>query len=73
MSDETGRFWMVWNDGPFGRTPTYKHPSPEAAQQEANRLARVFPGQRFWVLEAQGFMRTADPCTWTPAESGLPF
>jgi hypothetical protein len=71
LNEANGRFWLVWN--PEGRSPTCKHPSRESAQTEAGRLAKTFPGQRFWVLEAQGFMRIVNPCAWTPAEDGLPF
>lgn len=43
-------FWLVWN--PNGHSPAYKHPSPERATAEAERLARVNPGQTFVVLES---------------------
>lgn len=74
MDELNERFWMVWNDSPFGRTPTFKHLTLEAAKQEAERLAKLNPGTRFWVLRAQGFMRTDPiPSNWTPAEDGMPF
>jgi hypothetical protein len=73
MNELNGRFWMVFNDSVTGRAPTWKHPTKEAAQQEAERLAALNPGIRFWVLEAQGFMRVSRPSTWTPAEDGMPF
>ena len=73
MDEQNGRFWLVWNDGPLGRTPTYKHPTQEMAKQEAERLAKGNPGTRFWVLEAQGFMQITPPSLWTPAEDGMPF
>lgn len=47
---ERTKFWMVWN--PQGRAPTHKHPSPDQALTEAERLARLNPGQKFYVLEA---------------------
>lgn len=71
MNEQNGRFWMVWN--PVGRQPTFKHPCQESARREAERLARLYPNERFWVLESQGFMRVCDPCQWTAAEDGLPF
>lgn len=43
-------FWCVWNEG--GGSPTVKHASYAAAREEARRLARVAPGQRFVVLAA---------------------
>lgn len=73
MNEANGRFWMVYNDGPTGRTPTYKHPSLELAKQEAERLATLNPGMRFRVLEAQGFMHITPPSIWTPAEDGCPW
>ena len=42
------QFWMVWNE--WGQAPTVKHLSPEAAREEAARLARANPGQSFHVL-----------------------
>jgi hypothetical protein len=71
MDELNGKFWMVWN--PVGRQPTFKHPSESAAKTEAERLARIWPNERFWVLEAVGHMRVVAPCPWTPAEDGLPF
>lgn len=73
MDETNGRFWMVFNDSATGRAPTWKHPTLEAAQQEAERLATEKPGIRFWVLEATGFMRVLRPTNWTPAEDGMPF
>lgn len=43
-------FWMVWN--PNGHAPTYRHPSLNAATQEAERLAKANPGRTFVVLES---------------------
>lgn len=73
VPDETGKFWMVWNDSPYGRVPVCKHTTQESAKNEAERLAKLEPGTRFWVLEAQGFMRITPPTNWTPAEVGMPF
>lgn len=41
-------FWIVW--GNEGRTPTFKHTTEESARTEAERLARVAPGQVFHVM-----------------------
>ena len=43
-------FWMVWNVN--GSAPTYKHASHTSALNEAERLARLYPGQTFAVLQA---------------------
>ena len=48
----TPRFWMVWS--PQGRAPTFKHHEKENAYIEAERLARSFPNQTFFVLKAIG-------------------
>ena len=41
-------FWMVWNEG--NSAPTVKHWSERPAREEAERLARLNPGQVFHVL-----------------------
>lgn len=42
-------FWFVWNE--TGSVPTFKHPTPESARREAEKLARMTPGQSFHVLQ----------------------
>jgi hypothetical protein len=44
------QFWFVWN--PQGNAPTCRHGSEQSAINEAERLARLNPGQEFVVLEA---------------------
>ncbi|HBG32061.1 MAG TPA: hypothetical protein DDW98_15790, partial [Gammaproteobacteria bacterium] len=39
-----------WN--PNGRSPTFRHPSEQNAVTEAERLARLNPGETFIVLES---------------------
>lgn len=60
------KFWMVWG---FNRdTPRYRHPTKEAAQTEAKRLARANPDQLFVVLAAvDAFISTVLP----PEKVGL--
>lgn len=41
-------FWCVWRDG--GGSPTVKHEYYSRARNEAQRLARANPGERFVVL-----------------------
>ena len=49
MDDTT--FWLVWS--PQGVTPpSFRHPSEEQAQKEAERLAREHPSAEFYVLYA---------------------
>lgn len=41
-------FWVVWQEN--GGVPTRKHATPRDASNEAERLARKCPGERFFVL-----------------------
>ncbi len=64
-------FWLVWN--PVGGPPTYKHPSLESAKAEAERLARLYPGQSFFVLGTRGVARKVESA-WSDLEAfDLPF
>jgi hypothetical protein len=45
-------FWMIWNKK--GTAPKVRHTDIRAAKCEAERLARLNPGERFIVLEAIG-------------------
>lgn len=47
-------FWLVWRDD--GPTPSRKHRSEAEARAEAQRLASISHGSRFWIL------RTVDSC-----------
>lgn len=42
------RFYMVWNEG--NRGPVVRHNTDMSARTEAERLARLNPGQKFYVL-----------------------
>lgn len=44
------KFWFVWN--PNSLNPRFKHDTVESATTEAERLARMHPGQEFIVLES---------------------
>jgi hypothetical protein len=46
---EEPTFWMVYD--PQGETPTRQHTSENNAIHEAERLAAMFPGHNFYVLE----------------------
>lgn len=56
-----GTFWLVWNPGPNGRTPTHPHFSTQAAEIEAKRLAGVCPGEQFVVLKAVKAFKIVTP------------
>ena len=47
---EEPAFWMVWNL--CGQMPRVSHSTLKSATIEAQRLARLSPGQRFAVLQA---------------------
>jgi hypothetical protein len=51
-------FWMVWN--PAGRNPTEQHLSQSLATAEAERLARINPGEKFYVLRATHLRQVND-------------
>jgi hypothetical protein len=51
-------FWFVWN--PDGRAPSFRHQTIESATQEAERLARLNPGNTFVVLESVCARRVDD-------------
>ncbi|WP_370601141.1 hypothetical protein [Pseudomonas nitroreducens] len=55
MDQSTSIFWMVWN--PQAYAPTVKHPTYQAAEAEAERLARSNPGQDFYLLQATQIRR----------------
>lgn len=48
--DHKEPFWFVWN--PQGHNPQHKHPTLDSALREAERLARINPGQTFIVLQS---------------------
>lgn len=56
--DEKGGFWVVWN--PERRPPMYRHMNEEDAIREAERLARMSPGETFIVLQTVCARRVND-------------
>lgn len=67
--------YYVFN--PKGAVPRYLHDTLEGAQQEAQRLARLIPGQTFVVLATVGaFELPAPGPVWTqlePTDRAIPF
>ena len=43
-------FWMIFRE--YGGSPTVKHPTESQARAEAMRLARINPGEKFYVLQS---------------------
>lgn len=66
------KIWVVYN--PNGRAPHYKHTSFESAKQEAKRLARQNPDQRFYVMEsvAMALKRDVDFFIYSSNSAGQP-
>jgi hypothetical protein len=64
------QFWMVYSRN-GQHPPKYEHSSIEAARAESERLARLIPGQRFYVLEAVATVVVENPCKWD--DLTLPF
>lgn len=48
--NEDSPFWFVWNIN--GNAPRYRHESARNATAEAERLARLNPGETFIVLQS---------------------
>lgn len=65
----TQPFWMLYIEGQRG--PTFKHASEATARQEAERLAKLIPGKKVYLLEAKAecLVQTSN---WTNYEE-LPF
>lgn len=56
MTNHPKPFWMVKGTGPA----TAIHHTRTAAESEAQRLARLHPGQLFFVMEAVAMHRRVD-------------
>lgn len=48
------KFWMVLGVG----APVFRHSTKQSAKTEAERLAKLNPGQEFVVLESLAFVKT---------------
>lgn len=51
----------------------HRHESERAAHEEAKRLAKIMPGNRFYVLYSQKAYRVPDPVIVEECEFELPF
>lgn len=62
MMEDNEFFYLVWGADRFDSR--VRHASFADAQREADRLAVVHPGTRFYVLQAKGFA-IHKASTWT--------
>lgn len=69
MTTET--FWMVWN--PAANAPRHRHDYEGGAIAEAERLARLHPGQEFFILEATHLRTVSEPMKKVKLEYPIPF
>jgi hypothetical protein len=64
------QFWMVWC--PQGSSPTAVHASGQLAINEAERLANMNPGKRFYVVKALRYVqKTTTNIVELPAPSAF--
>lgn len=78
IEPEFQTFWMVLADTPTGgcrliAPPSFRHTSFEKAQREANWLARLNGGKKFYVLETCGAAIVDAAPVWHQSVSELPF
>lgn len=64
-------FWMVYGEGEGA--PHRKHPTDVIARREAERLARLNEGRRFYVLRAVADVISSDVAWTNYSEDGVPF
>lgn len=64
--------WLVWN--PSHEYPRHRHADANQAVKESERLARLHPGQRFFVMKAVGCSLVEAPKVYKAYEDdGVPF
>lgn len=44
-------FWLVWTSARGYSSPSFRHPTEDAANTEAERLAGLNPGQEFYTVK----------------------
>ncbi len=70
MSANEEGFYIVWN--PHGQNPSRRHSGIHEAKREAERLAALHPGEKFYVLTAIS-VSTKVSVTTQELELPLPF
>lgn len=66
------QFWLVWNPQ-SPSPPMHRHSTLDSATTEAERLARLHKGERFYVLEATHARVVDSMQRITLGEEVLPF
>ncbi len=56
-------FYLVWRPG--GHSPTHRHLYQDEAQEEAKRLAKLHPNEKFYVLHAICEYQIKQPISYT--------
>ena len=76
LKENNMELFFVWNSGPRGLIPRFRHPSIESAKAEAERLAALYPNTEFHVLQSIGFCQKKE-VEWTRidgiSDDGIPF
>ncbi len=60
------KFWMVFVTGTKGCTK--QHSDEEQARAEAERLAKLYPAEKVYLLEAIDFCIADTPVVWAEVE-----
>lgn len=62
-------FWLIWNPD-HSTPPQQRYPTRQAANRAAECMARLYPGQTFYVLKAQS---SANRKRWPRTEVYAPW
>lgn len=71
MAEYVGMFWMVMADN--SSHTRYRHRGLDDARREAERLALLNPGVKFYVLQCVGAAEAHQPIEWRDAVDEIPF
>lgn len=64
-------FWLVWS--PAGFPLSDRHPTRQAAEEQAQRLALAAPGREFFVLAPVSRIALTSVDRYWSQETGAPF
>lgn len=66
-----GSFFLVWGEGRLDSR--VRHASLADAKREAERMAGLHPGTKFYVLKAYGFAQKVEASWTTLDDPDIPF